>query len=78
MDGSKLYQEFTNYTHFVNSVSDKSFNNIIATFFNESSRATMCTAYPMISDLLFRVCVLPSSSAHVERLFSAMKRIKTD
>ena len=58
------------YTHFVNnSLSDKSFDNIIAIFFNDSSRATMCAAYPMISDLLFRICVLPCSSAHVERLF---------
>ena len=76
MDGSKLYQEFTNYTHFVNSLSDKSrFDNIIAIFFNDSSRATMCAAYPMISNLLFRICVLPSGSAHIERLFS-LKQIK--
>ena len=37
----------------------------------------MTTAYPLISNILARIAVLPASSAQVERLFSTMKRIKT-
>ena len=37
----------------------------------------MTCAFPLISDLLARLAVLPASSAHVERMFSTMKRIKT-
>jgi len=37
----------------------------------------LTTAYPLISNILARIAVLPASSAHVERLFSTMKRIKT-
>ncbi len=37
----------------------------------------MTTAYPLLSDILARIAVLPTSSAQVERLFSVMKRIKT-
>ena len=34
-------------------------------------------AYSLISDILARIAVLHASSAEVERVFSAMKRIKT-
>ena len=37
----------------------------------------MALAYPLISSILARIAVLPASSAQVERLFSAMKRIKS-
>ncbi len=37
----------------------------------------MTVLYPMISDLLARIIVLPAASAEVERVFSAMKRIKS-
>ena len=38
---------------------------------------TMGAAYPLISDILARISVLPGSSAEAERVFSTMKRIKT-
>ena len=37
----------------------------------------MTVAFPMVSSLLARIIVLPASSAEVERVFSAVKRIKT-
>ena len=40
-------------------------------------RETMVTAYPLISDLLARIIVLPASSAEAERVFSSMNRIKS-
>ena len=42
-----------------------------------SNKETMAVAYPLISDILAQIAVLPASSAEVERVFSAMKRIKT-
>ena len=41
------------------------------------NRETLTVAYPLISSILARIAVLPASSAQVERLFSAMKRIKS-
>lgn len=40
-------------------------------------RDTMAAAYPLISQLLAQVIVLPASSAEVERVFSTMTRTKT-
>ena len=37
----------------------------------------MSALFPLISDLLARLAVLPATSAQVERVFSTMKRIKT-
>ena len=37
----------------------------------------MAVAYPLVSRILARIAVLPASSAQVERLFSAMKRVKS-
>ena len=37
----------------------------------------MKCAYPLISDLLARISVLPATSADVERVFSTLKRMKT-
>ncbi len=42
-----------------------------------SNKETMAVAYPLISDILARIAVLPASSVEVERVFSTMKRIKT-
>ena len=42
-----------------------------------SNKETMTVTYPLISDILTRIAVLPASSAEVERVFSAMKRIKS-
>ena len=36
----------------------------------------MAAAYPLLTQLLARVVVLPASSAEVERVFSTMNRIK--
>ena len=36
----------------------------------------MSSLFPLISDLLARLAVLPAASAEVERVFSSMKRIK--
>ena len=37
----------------------------------------MVAAYPLLTQLVARVVVLPASSAEVERVFSTMNRIKT-
>ena len=42
-----------------------------------AKRETMSSLFPLISDLLARLAVLPAVSAEVERVFSNMKRIKT-
>ena len=47
------------------------------TIFDTGNKEALSTAYPLISNILARIAVLPASSAHVERLFSTMKRIKT-
>ena len=44
---------------------------------SSANRETMVVAYPLISNILARIAVLPASSAQVERLFSTMKRIKS-
>ena len=41
------------------------------------NRQSTLAAYPLIASLLARIAVLPASSAEVERVFSAVKRIKT-
>ena len=42
-----------------------------------SNKETMAVAYPLISDILAGIAVIPASSPEVERVFSAMKGIKT-
>ena len=42
-----------------------------------ANKEAMAVAYPLISSILARIAVLPASSAQVERLFSAMKRVKS-
>ena len=42
-----------------------------------TKKDTMSTLFPVISDLLARLIVLPPVSAQVVRVFSSMKRIKT-
>lgn len=37
----------------------------------------MNASFPLISDVLYRLSVLPATSAQAEQLFSAMNRVKT-
>ena len=45
--------------------------------YSPANREILTVAYPLISSIPARIAVLPASSAQIERLFSAMKRIKS-
>ena len=77
VDGKKLWQEFLAYKSFAKSLPEVSVAAAVQTIFDTGNKEALTTAYPLISNILARIAVLPASSAHVERLFSTMKRIKT-
>ena len=43
--------------------------------YSPANREILTVAYPQILSIPARIAVLPASSAQIERLFSAMKRI---
>ena len=49
----------------------------VQTIFDPRNEEVLATAYPLISNILAHIAVLPASNANVECLFSTMKRIKT-
>ena len=77
VDGRKLWQEFLAYRCFAKNLPELSVEAAVQTIFDPGNKEALTTAYPLISNILARIAVLPASSAHVERLFSTMKRIKT-
>ena len=78
IDGHKLWQEYIGYKSFVESLpSPVCLETAIHVVYSPANREAMALAYPLISSILARIAVLPASSAQVERLFSAMKRIKS-
>ena len=78
IDGHKLWQEYTGYKSFVQSLPMPWSVEVAAhVMHSPANRETMAVAYPLISNILGRIAVLPASSAQVERLFSTMKRIKS-
>ena len=77
IDGHKLWQEFTEYKSLVKTLQKKRIEAALKFLHSPSNKETMAVAYPLISDIHARIAVLPASSAEVERVFLAMKRIKT-
>ena len=77
VDGRKLWQEFLAYRALAKSLPELSVEAAVQTIFDPGNKEPLTTAYPLISNILARIAVLPASSAQVERLFSTMKRIKT-
>ena len=77
LDGPQLMCEFQAYQSFVSSTKSDSMRGVVASFWQPSCRETMAAAYPLLSDIIARVAVLPASSAEVERVFSNVKRVKT-
>ena len=77
IDGHKLWQEFTGYKSLVKTLAKERLEAAVKFLHSPSNKETMAVAYPLISDILARIAVLPASSAEVERVFSAMRRIKT-
>ena len=75
IDGLKLWQEFIVYRSFAQRYPDIS--AVVKQVWVIANKEAMTCAFPLISDLLARLAVLPASSAHIERMFSTMKRIKT-
>ena len=81
LDGAQLWSEYLIYKSFTKRVHMPSgvtpVEAVINAILGPSSRDTMSALFPLISDLLARLAVLPATSAQVERVFSTMKRIKT-
>lgn len=77
LDGHKLWIEFSTYRSFVKRLSNSTVEAAMHAMHEPGTKDSMCAAYPLISDILARISVLPGSSAEAERVFSTMKRIKT-
>ena len=81
IDGAKLWAEFLVYKSFATNVHIPSgltpIEVVSRAILEPTKKDTMSTLFPLISDLLARLIVLPAASAQVERVFSSMKRIKT-
>ena len=76
LDGANLWNEFMSYKSFAQSLNPVSLHQSVLEMWHPDRRDTMVTAYPLVSQLLAQVIVLPASSADVERVFSTMNRIK--
>ena len=77
IDGHKLWLEFLTYNFFVKRLPNQSIQAAMQAMHKPDVKDNMVVAYPLISDILACVSVLPGSSAEAERVFSTMKRIKT-
>ena len=77
VDGSALWNEVRSYKSLAATIEPQDISGAVKFMWNETNRQAMTKAYPLISNLLVRLAVLPASSAEVERVFSAMKRLKT-
>jgi len=77
VDGKKVWQEFLLYRFFAQNLPELSVAAAVQTIFDPSNKEALATAYPLISNILARIAVLPATNANVECLFSTVKRIKT-
>ena len=77
IDGHKLWMEFSTYRSFVKRLPSPTIPAAMHAMHEPDMKDTTGAAYPLISDILARISVLPGSSAEAERVFSTMKRIKT-
>ena len=80
LDGTSLWTEFIVYQSFAKNLSIPKGQTAIKAaaqaILQPINKDAMSASFPIMSDLLARLVVLPSSSAEVERVFSSMKRIK--
>ena len=72
LDGAHFCNGFLAYKSFALSLNPRTLHRAVFQMWHPDKRATMAAAYSIISELLARICVLPASSAEVERVFSAM------
>ena len=72
-----LWNEFRSYKSLATTLAPQSLAAAVGCMWSPADRERVTTAYPLISKRLARITVLPASSAEVESVFSAMKRIKT-
>ncbi|XP_011409071.1 PREDICTED: zinc finger protein 862-like, partial [Amphimedon queenslandica] len=77
LNGPNLWNEFMSYKSFALSLKPMSLHQSVLEMWHPDRRDTMVAAYPLISQLLAQVIVLPASSAEVERVFSTINRTKT-
>jgi len=75
--GKKAVAGVLSYRCFAQNLPELSVAAAVQTVFDPSNKEVLATAYPLISNILACIAVLPASSANVECLFSTMKRIKT-
>ena len=64
----------TSYRCFANEISPSTLEQAVLVMWHPTNREAMKCTYPLISDLLARISVLPATSADVERVFSTLKR----
>lgn len=79
LDKAKLWQEYLLYRPLAESIpsGEDGLARVAQIVLDQDNREAMTECFPLISDLICRLCVLTATSAQAERLFSAMKRIKT-
>ncbi len=81
LDGPKCWQEFLVYRSFVKNLpipqGQTPIEAVAHAILGPANKEAMFASFPLTSDLLARLVVLPAGSAQVERVFSSMKRIKT-
>ena len=81
LDKAKFWQEYLLYKPLAQSIQisedQTAIEKIVEVVLDPGNGETMAECFPLISDMLSRLSVLPVSSAQAERLFSAMNRIKT-
>ncbi len=79
VDGHKLWQDFAAYKSLVKTIPNPTTRvlPVVEFLHSPSNKEAMSSAYPMISDIVAWIAVLPAASAGVERVFSAMKRIRS-
>ncbi len=81
LDGPKLWQEFLIYRSFAQNLpvpqGQTPIEAAAQAILGPANKEAMFVSFPLTSDLLARLIILPAGSAQVERVFSSMKRIKT-
>ena len=75
IDPAVLWNEYRAYTLLVEKLDPPTIQQAVYVMWNPRDRELR--VFPLISQLLARLAVLPASSASVERVFSTMKKIKT-
>ena len=69
IDGHKLWMEFSTYRSFVKRLPSPTIQAAMHAMHGPDVKDTVGAAYPLISNILARISVLPGSSAEAERVF---------